>query len=120
MPCCSGAGDVAPARLLHSPDDIDQTYLRPGTGSSFCEWKGPTNYCSLVSRTQVLPNVGWSYPNPLSGAEAIANCIAFYPTHLNCTVAGERVTPQPGGFYGGWITPELVGPFKGEVGTQGW
>jgi len=62
--------------------------------------------------------VGWSYPNPLSGAEAIANCIAFYPTHLNCTVAGERVTPQPGGFYGGWITLELVGPFKGEVGTR--
>lgn len=101
-------------------DDIDQTYLRPGTGSSFCEWKGPATYWSLVCRTQVLPNVGWSYPNPLSGAEAIANCIAFYPMHLNCTVAGERVTPQPGGFYGGWITPELVGPFKGEVGTQGW
>lgn len=100
--------------------DVDLAYLRPGTGNSFCEWKGPATYWSLVSRTQVLPNVGWSYPNPLSGAEAIAKCIAFYPTHLNCTVDGERVTPQSGGFYGGWITPELVGPFKGDVGTQGW
>lgn len=104
--------------------DVDQSLLRQGAGSSFCEWKGPAAYWSLVSKTQVLPNVGWSYPRPLKGgidgAEAIADCIAFYPTHLSCTVDGARVTPQPGGFYGGWITPELVGPFKGDPGTQGW
>ena len=100
--------------------DIDQSLLRQGAGSSFCEWKGPAAYWSLVSATQVLPNVGWSYPKPLQGAEEIADCIAFYPANLTCTVGGEKVTPQPGGFYGGWITPELVGPFKGEAGTQGW
>ena len=117
--------------------DVDQSLLREGTSSSFCEWKGPASYWSLVSKTQVLPNVGWAYPHPISGgiddkeggegkqgkglgAEALAKCIAFYPTHLTCTVGGEKVTPQPGGFYGGWITPELVGPFKSEAGTQGW
>ena len=100
--------------------DVDQSLLRRGAGSSFCEWKGPADYWSLVSATQVLPNVGWSYPKPLAGAEALANCIAFYPINLTCTVGGENVTPQPGGFYGGWITPELVGPFKGDSGTQGW
>ena len=100
--------------------DVDPSLLRQGASSSFCEWKGPAAYWSLVSSTQVLPNVGWSYPKPLAGAEALANCIAFYPTNLTCTVGGEKVTPQPGGFYGGWITPELVGPFKGDAGTQGW
>ena len=100
--------------------EVDQSLLRQGAGSSFCEWKGSAAYWSLVSSKQVLPNVGWSYPKPLAGAEALANSIAFYPTNLICTVGGEKVTSQPGGFYGGWITPELVGPFKGEAGTQGW
>ena len=100
--------------------DVDQSLLRQGAGNSFCEWKGRAAYWSLASNTQVLPNVGWSYPKPLAGADWLANCIAFYPTNLRCTVGGEKVTPQPGGFYGGWITPELVGPFKGDAGTQGW
>ena len=100
--------------------DVNQSLLRQGAGNSFCEWKGPATYWSLVNETQVLPNVGWSYPRPLEGAEAIAGCIAFYPANLTCTVDGKKVTPQPGGFYGGWITPELVGPFKGDAGTQGW
>ncbi len=57
---------------------------------------------------------------PLKGAEELAGCVAFYPANLVCTVDGEKVLAQPGGFYGGWITPELVGPFKGEPGTEGW
>jgi hypothetical protein len=64
--------------------------------------------------------VAWSYPQPLVGAEALAACVAFYPTALDCRVDGALVTPQPGGFYGGWITPELVGPFKGEPGSEEW
>ena len=94
--------------------------LRQDSGSSFCEWKGPASYWSLKDGARNLPGVAWSYPKPLAGAEPIANCIAFYPANLTCTVGGAKVTPQPGGFYGGWITPELVGPFKGEAGTQGW
>ena len=68
----------------------------------------------------MLENVAWSYPPPLDGAQALADCVAFYPAALRCTVGGAAVQAQPGGFYGGWITPELVGPFKGEAGTQGW
>jgi hypothetical protein len=64
--------------------------------------------------------VAWSYPHPLTGAEAIADCVAFYAHHLDCSVGGARVTPQSGGFYGGWITTELVGPFKGDPGSTGW
>jgi hypothetical protein len=74
----------------------------------------------LVDGQRQLPNVAWSYPKPLAGAEALADCVAFYPTALECTVAGMKVLPQPGRFYGGWITPELVGPFKGEPGSGAW
>ena len=100
--------------------DVQRSLLQPHAGSSFCEWKGPAAYWSLFEGQRSLPGVAWSYPRPLKGAEALADCVAFYPTQLDCTMAGARVTPQAGGFYGGWITPELVGPFKGEAGSQGW
>ena len=64
--------------------------------------------------------MAWSYPEPLVGAEVLADRVAFYATALDCRVDGAAVRPQPGGFYGGWITPELVGPFKGEAGSGGW
>ena len=68
-----------------------------------------------------LARVAWGYPHPLEGAESLAERVAFYPhPELVCTVDGKAVTPQPGGFYGGWITPELAGPFKGEPGSEGW
>ncbi len=67
-----------------------------------------------------LPAVAWSYPQPVAGAEPLADCVALYPRALECTVVGALVTPRPGGFYGGWITLGLVGPFKGERGSEGW
>jgi uncharacterized protein (DUF427 family) len=122
--------------------DVDRRWLRPAGGGSFCEWKGPARYWSLVKPLPggsavarrdpgecrdatacgevELPRIAWSYPEPLAGAEFIADCIAFYATGLVCTVGGAPVSPQRGGFYGGWITPELVGPFKGDPGTAGW
>jgi uncharacterized protein (DUF427 family) len=100
--------------------DVAQDLLQPAQGSSFCEWKGPARYWSLVAGGQTLANVAWSYPTPLAGAERIADCVAFYPANLECRVGGARVLAQPGGFYGGWITPELVGPFKGEPGSSSW
>ena len=100
--------------------DVDSELFVGAAGSSFCEWKGPARYWSLVSAGRRLDAVAWSYPQPLAGAEAIADCLALYPRELDCTVGGEPVRPQPGGFYGGWITPELVGPFKGEAGSEGW
>jgi uncharacterized protein (DUF427 family) len=100
--------------------DVAQDLLVPASGSSFCEWKGQACYWTLKAVDQELPRVGWSYPRPLAGAERLKNHIAFYPHQLGCTVGGATVTPQAGGFYGGWITPELTGPFKGDAGSQEW
>jgi len=102
-------------------DDVARGLLQPAEGSSFCEWKGPAQYWSLVRGEQSLVKVAWSYPQPLAGAEALADRVAFYPADaLDCRVDGARARRQPGRFYGGWITPELVGPFKGEPGSEGW
>jgi uncharacterized protein (DUF427 family) len=100
--------------------DVDARLLQAAPGGSFCEWKGPARYWSLVDGARTLARVAWSYPEPLDGAQALADCVAFYPGELACTVGGQPVRPQPGGFYGGWITPELVGPFKGGPGSAGW
>ncbi len=100
--------------------DVDRSLLAPAGEGSFCEWKGPARYWSLVHQGRRLDGIAWSYPQPLAGAEAIADCVAFYARGLQCSVGGAPVTAQPGGFYGGWITPELAGPFKGRPGSAGW
>lgn len=100
--------------------DVSRHLMQAAGGGSYCEWKGPAEYWSLVDGARRLDAVAWSYPKPLAGAQALADCVAFYPTLLECRVDGALVKPQPGGFYGGWITPELVGPFKGDPGSQGW
>ena len=100
-------------------NDVARYLLVPAAGGSMCEWKGPARYWTLVDGERHLPGVAWSYPQPMAGAEALADCVAFYPALLDCRVDGARVLPQPGGFYGGWITPELVGPFKGAAGQPG-
>jgi uncharacterized protein (DUF427 family) len=100
--------------------DVARPLFHAAPGSSICEWKGVASFWSLVDGVRRLPAVGWSYPQPWAGAEALADCVALYPRDLECLVDGARVTPQPGRFYGGWITPELSGPFKGEPGSDGW
>jgi uncharacterized protein (DUF427 family) len=130
---CWGALEVARTRhaikvleTSHPPSfylpwtDVASHLLQQQSGSSFCEWKGPAQYWSLVNGNDRLDGVAWSYPRPLAGAEALATCVAFYPSGLVCTVDGAVVLPQPGGFYGGWITPDLAGPFKGEPGSSAW
>jgi len=101
-------------------DDVARLLLEPASGASFCEWKGPARFWTLADGRRRMPGVAWSYPNPLPGAEALATSVAFYAGTLDCRIDGAAVRPQPGGFYGGWITPELVGPFKGEPGSQHW
>ena len=101
-------------------EDINQNLFQPAGGGSFCEWKGPAKYWSLVDGAHSLVKVAWSYPSPLPGAELIKDCVALYANSLQCNVGGQPVSPQSGGFYGGWITPELVGPFKGVPGSSGW
>lgn len=96
--------------------------LRPSGGhGTACEWKGSATYYDLVVGDRVSPRAAWTYERPLPGFEALAGRIAFYAGRVDeATVDGEVVRPQPGGFYGGWVTDEVVGPFKGEPGTEGW
>lgn len=103
------------------PEDILMEYLSAGTGRSICEWKGEARYYTLEVNGKRAENVGWFYPNPTRGFLAIADHVAFYAAPMDaCLVDGERARPQPGNFYGGWITHDVVGPFKGEPGSMGW
>ena len=102
-------------------DDIGPGVLRPAGGGSFCEWKGVARYWDVLVDGVVLPRVGWSYPSPTPGFAALRDRVAFYAAPFDrCSVDGETVTPQPGEFYGGWITSNLAGPFKGVPGSMGW
>lgn len=95
--------------------------LRPAAGSSFCEWKGHASYVDLIGGDQVAAAAGWTYPDPTPAFSALRDHVALYAAAVDrCLVDGEPVTPQPGGFYGGWVTPRVVGPFKGSPGTLGW
>ncbi len=95
--------------------------LRATSGSSWCEWKGRATYYDLIGGDVVAPKSAWSYPDPTPGFEQIAGAIAVMAANVDrCTVNGEVVVPQPGGFYGGWITSWVTGPFKGGPGSAGW
>ena len=109
---------ASPPTFYLPPDDIDESLLVAVAGSSVCEWKGEARYLALVSRPDTP--IGWYYPRPRARFERIRNYVAFYPGRIDCFVDGERVQPQPGRFYGGWITADVVGPFKGEPGTMHW
>lgn len=102
-------------------DDVRMEYLVETPGSSLCEWKGWARYFTVEVGDRRAERAAWSYPAPKPGYEAIRDHLAFYPAPMDaCTVDGERVVPQPGSFYGGWITSGVVGPFKGGPGTAGW
>lgn len=95
--------------------------LMPGEGASFCEWKGTARYFDLLGGGRVSRGAAWYYPHPASGFEQLSGRVAVYAGRVDeCRVDGIPVLPQPGGFYGGWITPEVVGPFKGGPETRGW
>jgi uncharacterized protein (DUF427 family) len=111
---------ASPPTFYIPRSDVNLSLLKVTAGGSFCEWKGMATYWSLFQEQQQLKDVGWSYEQPASRFQQIAGCLSFYPAKLQCTVDGQRVRPQPGGFYGGWVTDEIVGPFKGEPGTAGW
>jgi uncharacterized protein (DUF427 family) len=103
------------------PCDIEQRYLRAAPGRSFCEFKGEARYWSLDVDGKISENAAWSYPAPSPAFAAIADFLAFYASRVDdCFVGEERVQPQQGDFYGGWITSNIKGPFKGGAGTRGW
>ncbi len=102
-------------------DDLAPGVLERAGGSSWCEWKGAATYWDAVVDGRRGPAVGWSYEDPTPGFEHLRGAVAFYPGRVDrALVDGEPVRPQTGGFYGGWITDEVVGPFKGDPGTLGW
>jgi uncharacterized protein (DUF427 family) len=102
-------------------DDVVDGVLERGAGASLCEWKGAATYWDAVVDGVRMPGVAWSYENPSPGYELLQSAVAFYPGRVDrATVDGESARPQAGGFYGGWITDDVVGPFKGEPGTLGW
>jgi uncharacterized protein (DUF427 family) len=104
-----------------SPKFILPGVVQPATGSSFCEWKGRAEYFDVVVGGERAGSVAWAYPRPSPAFADIAGFLAFYAGPMDaCRVGGEVVTPQPGGFYGGWITTDIVGPFKGQPGSMGW
>ena len=110
------------------PDDMRMEWLVPLPGvGSVCEWKGPATYFDIVVPAsggiagKTARRAAWAYPRPTPAFAAIAGYVAVYPALMDrCTVDGAIAQPQEGGFYGGWITPDVVGPFKGGAGSSGW
>jgi uncharacterized protein (DUF427 family) len=100
---------------------IQMQYLTVTTQHTFCEFKGQATYYTITVNGKRADNAAWFYANPSASYEALRNHVAFYPSRMEaCYVNDEKVQAQSGDFYGGWITQDIVGPFKGEPGTMGW
>lgn len=102
------------------PADCSTNLFTPTATLTVCEWKGPATYWTVAADGRETVDGAWSYPHPTIRFEPIAGYFAFHPAPFECFVDEQRVTPQAGRFYGGWVTPDVVGPFKGEPGTQYW
>lgn len=101
--------------------DFAPESLRPALGFTYCEWKGTAAYFDVVAGEVVAARAAWTYPRPAAGYEVLVDHVALYPGAMTrCTVDGEVVRPQPGSFYGGWVTSRVVGPFKGVPGSTRW
>jgi uncharacterized protein (DUF427 family) len=110
-----------PPNYYFPPADISPDALIPNDRSSWCEWKGQARYHTARGADRVEPSAAWSYPTPNPAYAELAGMVAFYPALMDaCFVDDERARAQPGGFYGGWITNDVVGPFKGVPGTNWW
>jgi uncharacterized protein (DUF427 family) len=110
-----------PVYYLPVEDVLPGSLERSAGRGSFCEWKGTASYIDVIGGRRRVARGAWTYPAPAVDFELIGGSVAFYPGLMDaCTVDGEVVQAQPGGFYGGWITRDLIGPFKGGPGTSGW
>lgn len=102
-------------------EDVRGEHLVPAAGRTWCEWKGHAAYEDVVVGDRVAARAAWHYPDPAPAYADLAGHVAFYPGRVDaCFVGDERVRAQEGDFYGGWITSEIEGPFKGAPGTRGW
>jgi uncharacterized protein (DUF427 family) len=112
---------ASPPAYYIPPEDVRLDLLERSTTSSACEWKGAASYRSFRSGDRHVRDIAWTYERPNPGFEAIAGCLAFYAGRVDAAWVGdERVTPQAGDYYGGWVTSRIVGPFKGDPGSLGW
>ncbi len=110
-----------PPNYYFPPDDVVPAALIPATGVSFCEWKGRAHYFTARGGDRTETEAAWGYDRPSPAFAAIRGYVAFYAHRMDaCFVDDEQVEPQPGRFYGGWITADVVGPFKGGPGSRGW
>ncbi len=106
---------ASPPTFYIPKEDINTDLLITYPGSSACEWKGNAKYWSVQIGSSIHQGIAWSYPDPFEDYIKIKDHLSFYPAKVDCYINGEKVRPQPGGFYGGWITNEIIGPFKGEA-----
>jgi len=109
------------------PDDVQMEFLSDSERTTMCEWKGLARYFDISTEDGITgekksePNAAWYYPNPVPEFAGLRDYVAFYPSRMDaCWVGGVKVEAQEGDFYGGWITPNILGPFKGAPGTRGW
>ena len=110
-----------PPNYYFPPDDVLDGAFERTERTSFCEWKGRAHYYTVHGGDLVAPDAAWGYARPSEAFTPITDHLAFYAAPMDaCFVDEEQVVAQPGGFYGGWITSAVVGPFKGDPGTRGW
>ena len=103
------------------PADVGLQYLEAVQKTTLCEWKGQASYYTVAPGGRCVTDAAWTYHEPTAGYEAIRDHVAFYPQRMDqCLVDGEAAASMPGGFYGGWVTRDVVGPFKGAPGTMKW
>jgi uncharacterized protein (DUF427 family) len=111
---------AGPPTFYLPPEDCCARYLVRVSGVSHCEWKGAAGYWNVETEDGSIQRSAWSYHDPAVAFSSIRDWFSFYPASLDCRVDGVRVRPQPGSFYGGWVTPEICGPMKGDPGSSGW
>jgi uncharacterized protein (DUF427 family) len=117
---CRVLETASPPTFYLPADDVNMQLLRAAPGRSYCEWKGEASYFALADGGANGQPVAWTYTTPTPAFSALAGWLSFYPGRVACLVDGEVVRAQPGGFYAGWITDDVVGPFKGGPGTGHW
>ena len=112
---------ASPPAWYLTPDDVRTDLLERVPGATYCEWKGRATYFDIVIGGRRTGMVAWTYEAPRPRYAQLAGWLAFFAGRVDrVSVDGERVFPQPGGFYGGWVTDDVVGPYKGAPGTEGW
>jgi len=113
--------ETAGAPVVYIPsDDIEPGLLKPASGKTLCEYKGAASYYDVAVGSLRIERAAWTYAQPTAAYARLRDHFSFYPALVECRLGDERVRPQPGHFYGGWVTAEITGPLKGEPGSEGW